>query len=66
MNALQALRVRSGSVYTPPGVAPDGGSMNGFSASVSAGAGLDGSVQVAGVLILVLLGIVVASHLVAK
>lgn len=60
-------RLRSGSRYTPSGVAPDQGGYAMMQSS-NAGASVDvsGSVQVAGVLILAVLAAVVISHVVAR
>lgn len=72
MNSVQMLRFRAGSTYTPAGAAPDSGvatmNGNGVSASFSgsAGVGADASVQIAGIMVLVIMGILVASHWVAR
>lgn len=71
MNSVQMLRFRAGSTFVPSGAAPDSGvamNGNGVSASFSgsAGVGADASVQIAGIMVLVIMGILVASHWVAR
>ena len=67
MNALERVRFRAGNVAVPSGAAPDsyGG---GFMASTSASAGgaVDASLSASGALLLVILGIVIAAHYVAR